>query len=374
VTSTHIDLTPQPTEELRLAELDLCLSRVPKAPGFLTIRGETGEPLLTKADNLHSRLQRLLGPRSKDQSKRLHLRFLVRQAEYSVTGNRLDQWLGYFLACRAAFPKTYWEKIRVRPAKFLRLLLSNPFPRTQIASGLGGPKTYSFGPFKTRLSAEELEQRFLDRFTLRRCTENLFPALDHPGCLYGEIGKCLRPCQRPAEEPVYSAEVSRALEFLRSAGESEVAPLEIHRDAASQNLDFEVAARLHQQIEHWQQILAGTDELVGSADRLTGFAVVRDHDAAQIWPVKEGKIHQAVLFPNDFRSKVTLESRLRDLSWSTDVLPGSSDQHLALLARWKYSSLCDGYWISAEKQVSWRKLANATRRLWAPVVETQPPT
>ena len=47
----------------------------------------------------------------------------------------------------------------------------------------------------------------LDLFQLRRCQEDLAPSPGHPGCIYGEMGKCLRPCQEAVSREEYAGEV-----------------------------------------------------------------------------------------------------------------------------------------------------------------------
>ena len=55
---------------------------------------------------------------------------------------------------------------------------------------------YTTGRFEPRGAAELFENQFLDLFQIRRCQENLEPSPQHPGCIYGEMNRCLRPCQQ----------------------------------------------------------------------------------------------------------------------------------------------------------------------------------
>ena len=66
-------------------------------------------------------------------------------------------------------------------------------------------------------------------FQMRRCQEDLAPSPAHPGCIYGEMGMCLRPCQQVVGPAEYAHEVARVVEFLRTDGRS---LLESHRALA----------------------------------------------------------------------------------------------------------------------------------------------
>src|SRR5207244_6958620 len=60
----------------------------------------------------------------------------------------------------------------------------------------------------------------LDLFQLRRCEDNLAPSPEHPGCIYGEMNKCLRPCQQVVSIEEYRGEAHRVEEFIRTDGAS----------------------------------------------------------------------------------------------------------------------------------------------------------
>ena len=85
---------------------------------------------------------------------------------------------------------------------------------TKIARGL------FYGPFTSRAAAERFEAGLLDLFQIRRCEENLAPSPQHPGCIYGEMNRCLRPCQQAVSVAEYRGETQRVEQFLRTSGES----------------------------------------------------------------------------------------------------------------------------------------------------------
>jgi ABC-type lipoprotein release transport system permease subunit len=52
----------------------------------------------------------------------------------------------------------------------------------------------------------QFQSQFLDLFQMRRCEENLAPSPSHPGCVYGEMNMCLRPCQQAVTPEEYASE------------------------------------------------------------------------------------------------------------------------------------------------------------------------
>ena len=77
-----------------------------------------------------------------------------------------------------------------------------------------------YGPFASRAAAERFNEALLDLFQIRRCEENLAPAPDHPGCIYGEMNRCLRPCQQAVSMEEYRGEAARMEQFLETGGAS----------------------------------------------------------------------------------------------------------------------------------------------------------
>jgi excinuclease UvrABC nuclease subunit len=102
----------------------------------------------------------------------------------------------------------------------VKLILSNVFPRTQITTRVSGGRSLFYGPFANRAAADQFEGQFLELFQIRRCQEDLVTSPDHPGCIYGEMGRCLRPCQEVVTVEEYAGEVRRVNDFLSTRGES----------------------------------------------------------------------------------------------------------------------------------------------------------
>ena len=139
----------------------------------------------------------------------------------------------------------------------------------------------------------------LDLFQVRRCEENLEPNPDHPGCMYGEMNMCLRPCQAVVGDEEYASEVVRLEHFLTSAGRSLLESSLHARDRASEELNFEEAARQHKRYERIQGVLSLRDELVCDVDRLFGLAVTPASlpETVTLWFVVGGRWTDPVDFP-----------------------------------------------------------------------------
>jgi hypothetical protein len=340
------------------------LAEIPDRPAVFLVWLDQGSPYLGRTGFLRRRLRRLLGDRD-GPSRLFSLRDVARRVEYWLTGSRLEMALvQYDLAVRH-FPQDYRKRLKLRFPAYVKLLLANEFPRTQVTTRLGG-RSFYYGPFRSRAAAERFEGAFLDLFQLRRCPEDLVPAPDHPGCIYGEMNLCLRPCQQAVTGDEYRSETARVREFLRTDGASLLRSLGAQRDQASAAMDFEEAARIHKRLERVQGALALRDDLAREAGSLHGIAVTgsAQPDAVELRPMFAG-VWQAPLVLSTAPAGTSLDRRLREALSALEPASGPREEHLALLARWYYSSWRDGEWISVEDPARppYRRIVNAIARV-----------
>jgi hypothetical protein len=244
---------------------DDILRSIPTVPGIFALYGqqENAEPYLTRAADLRRRMKRLLAP-PESQSKRLNLRDRVTRIEYTVTGSEFESTLTLYHAATSIYG--YAEarrRLRLHTPTVLRMTMENQFPRVYATNRLSKRGLAEmYGPFPSRAAAERYCDAVLDLFKLRRCHEDLEPYPEHPGCVYGEMHKCIEPCKQACTPADYAAEAAAVKAFFDSRGESMLAKIGADRDRASEEMEFERAAELHEQHQKVKAAVSLADELV----------------------------------------------------------------------------------------------------------------
>jgi excinuclease ABC subunit C len=348
------------------------MDSIPNQPAVFLLWAAEGAPYLARTALLRRRLARLLRERA-TPSRLLNLRGVARRIEYWLCASRLESNLLFYRLARLHFPENYLKIVKLRMPAYLKVTLANPFPRTQVTARLAGGGAFWYGPFRTRASAEQFETQVLDLFQVRRCQENLEPAADHPGCVYGEMSMCLRPCQLVVSAEEYAGEVHRLTQFLATGGASLLESVAAARDRFSDELDFEQAARQHKRYERIQQVLALRDDLAADIDRVSGVAVTPAApgacDAVTLWFFIEGLWAEPIEFPLAAPGGkiVSMDHRLRESVSAVDrprATISERQEQLALLAKWFYSSWRDGEWLAFDslERVPYRKIVNAISR------------
>lgn len=337
---------------------------LPEGAAVYLIRPREGQPYLGRTNILRRRMTRLIA--------KWKLAEMGAEIEYWLVASRLEQWLLSYDLGRFHFPDTYERLLRLPKPSYVKLALTNEFARTQVTTRLAGSKNLFFGPFPNRASADLFESQFLDFYQLRRCQEDLAPSPEHPGCIYGEMLKCLRPCQEAVSREEYASEARRVGEFLSSRGSALLDSIEAARDRASQDLNFEEAARQHTRLDKATQIVKLAGDLAHEVTRLHGVAVTGSTRPQEVllWFLREGcwLRPQAFSIAPGTGKPVSMDTRLREAASQLEMpkLPLSQRQeHVALLAKWYFSSWRDGEWIGFESldALPYRKLVNAISRV-----------
>jgi excinuclease ABC subunit C len=357
-----------------LGALDTALEAVPNVPAVFLLWPREGEPYLAKTNLLRRRLLRLLREREAP-SRLLNLRHTVARVEYRLTGSAFESSIEMYEQARRHFPDTYLKLLKLRMPPYVKLVLGNEFPRSTVTTHLTRTAARYFGPFRSRATAERFEGQFLDLFQMRRCPEDLVPSPEHPGCMYGEMAMCLRPCQEVVGPAEYAHEVARVVEFLQSDGRSLLESIAHSRDRMSEEMRFEEAARQHKRYEKVQDVLKLRDELARDVERLNGVAITRslEPDAVEMWFVREGWWCE----PQRFSFQVVdgkpapLDRALRDtfsrVAASKQTVR-ERQEYLALVARWYYASWREGEWLSFDSydEIPYRRLVHAVSRVARP--------
>jgi excinuclease UvrABC nuclease subunit len=344
---------------------------VPDVPGALIVHFEQGDPYLARTARLRRRLRRLLAP-VKQSSFWAGVRHAARQVFYQPTGSAFESAVLLYHLARRHRPENYRWYLRLRTPPFVKVQLANEYPRTYITSKLTGRRALFFGPFVSRVAAERFESAFLDLFKIRRCSEEIKPDPAHPGCIYGEMEMCLRPCQARCSLEDYRSETGRVIEFLDTRGSSLVAAIGKEREAASIALEFEEAARQHTRLQRVHETMKQAGDLAREIDGLFG-AVIQPsfhEEAVEISLVYKGFLQASRTFALSVEDgkPVSLDRKLRETLAAFDPSTGDAQEradHLALLSRWYHSSWRSGEIVLFDRMdhVPYRRLVNAISRV-----------
>ncbi|MCG3837500.1 excinuclease ABC subunit UvrC [Escherichia coli] len=128
-------------------------------------------------------------------------------------------------------------------------LSGDTHPRLAMHRGAKHAKGEYFGPFPNGYAVRETLALLQKIFPIRQCENSVYRNRSRP-CLQYQIGRCLGPCvEGLVSEEEYAQQVEYVRLFLSGKDDQVLTQLIIRMETASQNLEFEEAARIRDQIQ-----------------------------------------------------------------------------------------------------------------------------
>jgi len=219
-----------------------------------------------KAINLRNRVRGYFSGTGADNHLASHvLQSAARDVEWIVTDNEVEALILEANLAKKHSPRYNIELKDDKHYPYIRVTVSEPFPRLVITRKTGKNGDLYFGPY-TNAKAMRKTIQFLNRvFRLRDCDLKL--PLDQPirPCLSHHIGRCDAPCAFLTEETEYRKLVDEAVLLLRGKRMALFDGLKSAMRNAAINQRFEEAGRLRDQIrdlettQERQRVDLGTD-------------------------------------------------------------------------------------------------------------------
>lgn len=284
------------------------LALLPDLPGCYLMKNREGTIIYVgKAKILKNRVRSYFTGSHDGKTQRLVTD--IRDFEYIVTGSNME---ALILECNLI--KKYYPRYNVLlkdDKTFPYIKITNELhPRLEVTRKIVKDKAKYFGPYPNGYAAQQTK-KLLDRmYPLRKC--NVLPK---EVCLYYHMGQCLAPCVQEIDQSSYDEITSEIQKFLSGGHEEIKKELERKMHEAAEELYFERAKELRDQIISIDALMEKQKITMKDAkDRdVFGFAVDKGWMCVQILYMRQGKMieRHASVFPfygdaySDFLSYVT---------------------------------------------------------------------
>ncbi|MBS0621597.1 MAG: excinuclease ABC subunit UvrC [Verrucomicrobia bacterium] len=230
------------------------IQKFPQEPGVYLMKDKAGKVLYVgKAINLRARVkQYFTGADERSQipyllPKVAHIEVLVVHSEKEA------------LLLENTLIKQYVPPYNVilkddKSYASLKISTRHPWPILQLVrqKGKGDKDSIYFGPYTSTYAARQTLEMMRRLFPLRRCSDAELLRRTRPCILY-EMKRCVAPCVAKCTKEDYDLLVKRAVRFLQGQDKEVVQELYQEMERASEHLEFERAADIHQLIQQIEQ-------------------------------------------------------------------------------------------------------------------------
>jgi excinuclease ABC subunit C len=265
-----------PPSTLRGVEvIAAALKNLPGSPGVYRMLNRSGDALYVgKARNLKKRVAAYtqLG---KLPERLVRMVTETAQLEVVTTHTEVEALLLEINLIKRLMPR---YNVLLRDDKsFPYIMITGDHPAPQIAKhrGARARKGDYYGPFASAGAVHRTITALQRAFLLRSCADSVFASRTRP-CLLYQIKRCSAPCVGRISLEDYGGLVEQARDFLAGRSREVQARLGIQMQAASDSLDFELAAALR--------------------DRLRALSVVQAHQDINVEGIRDADViaaHQA---------------------------------------------------------------------------------
>jgi excinuclease ABC subunit C len=234
------------------------------------------------------------------------------------------------------------------------------YPRLAFYRGARIKDYRYFGPFPSILAVRETLNLLQKLFRIRSCKDSFFRNRTRP-CLQYQIKRCTGPCVGLITPENYQRDVTNTILFLQGKNQTVIDDIAGQMERAAQELDYETAARLRDQIAALREIQQkqvittgqGNLDIIGLAQQTSRYVlyvlnvrhgrllggkayfpdVPPEHKAAEVLSAFMGQLYCQTEVTHTIPEQIIIPLKIAEQAWLTATLAERSGHKVKLLEK-----------------------------------------
>ncbi|MFE3128647.1 excinuclease ABC subunit UvrC [Streptomyces hydrogenans] len=269
--------------------------QIPDTPGVYKFRDEHRRVIYVgKAKSLKQRLANYFQPLASLHPRTATMVTTAASVEWTVVSTEVEA-----LQLEYSWIKEYDPRFNVKyrddkSYPYLAVTLNEEFPRVQVMRGHKKKGVRYFGPYAHAWAIRETVDLMLRVFPVRTCSAGVFRNAASAGrpCLLGYIGKCSAPCVGRVAPQEHRELAEEFCDFMAGRTGTYIRRLEKLMTVAAEDMEYEKAARLRDDIEALRRAMEKSAVVLADATDADLIALAEDEleAAVQIFHVRGGRV------------------------------------------------------------------------------------
>ncbi|WP_406009616.1 excinuclease ABC subunit UvrC [Streptomyces sp. NBC_00637] len=269
--------------------------QIPDSPGVYRFRDEHRRVIYVgKAKSLRQRLANYFQDLSGLHPRTRTMVTTAASVEWTVVSTEVEA-----LQLEYSWIKEYDPRFNVKyrddkSYPYLAVTMNEEFPRVQVMRGHKKKGVRYFGPYAHAWAIRDTVDLMLRVFPVRTCSAGVFKNAARTGrpCLLGYIGKCSAPCVGRVSAEEHGELAEEFCDFMAGRTGAYLRRLEKQMSEAAEDMEYERAARLRDDIEALKKAMEKNAVVLADATDADLIAVAEDEleAAVQIFHVRGGRV------------------------------------------------------------------------------------
>jgi excinuclease ABC subunit C len=238
-----------------MESLNQKIDRLPTHPGVYLFKDKKGTILYVgKAGNIKHRVSSYFQKPTGKDLKNLIMLEKVTDIDIIVTDTEKEAFILENNLIKVHHPR---YNVKLRDDKnypCLRLSIGEEFPTLTIVRRIKKDGSLYFGPYPSATSLRETLRLIRRLFPIRTCLDTKFSGRLRP-CINYEMDRCAGPCCGKIDQDQYREMVRQVRMFLEGKNKDLVESLKKKMGEESEQLHFEKAAKIRDQIEYIEHVI-----------------------------------------------------------------------------------------------------------------------
>ncbi len=269
------------------------LATLPTKPGCYIYRNAAQEVIYVgKAINLRNRVRSYFHADASHDAKTRRLVREIANIEWILVGSELEALILEMNLIKKHRPRF---NVRLKDDKrypYIKVHWAEPFPKVTVTRQMAEDGSRYFGPYTSAWAVYQTLDVLRRIFPYLTC-DRVITGHDPRACLYYDIKLCCAPCIGAIDQAGYRQMISDLMSFLSGHSEEIVNRIQADMEKASEEMRFEKAAALRDQLKAIQAVIE-RQKVVFASDYLDSdvVAMARNEGEAcvQIFFIRSGKL------------------------------------------------------------------------------------